>query len=92
MKLIIVAPHSDYNDQIKRAFIACGVDIFYIEERMAHFLPKFLGKISVLWNIARKTPHLRQFNKKLLENKLILACVNFKPQAVLFLIILYIHD
>ncbi|OGM98970.1 MAG: hypothetical protein A2915_03340 [Candidatus Yanofskybacteria bacterium RIFCSPLOWO2_01_FULL_41_34] len=85
MKLIIVAPHSDYNDQIKRAFIACGVDIFYIEERMAHFLPKFLGKISVLWNIARKTPHLRQFNKKLLENKLILACVNFKPQAVLFI-------
>lgn len=85
MKLIIVSPHSDHNDQISRAFIACGAEVLYIEERMAHFLPKFLGRISILWKIARKTPHLRQFNKKLLEKKLVSACLNFKPQAVLFL-------
>jgi|SRR3989344_599338 len=85
MKLIIVAPRSDYNDQIRRAFIACGIEVLYIEERMAHFLPEFLRRISVLWKIARRTPHLRQFNKKLLEKKLISACINFKPQAVLFI-------
>lgn len=85
MKLIIVAPHSDYNDQICRAFIACGVDILYIDERMAHFLPEFLGRISVLWKISKKTPYVRQFNKKFLGKKLISACINFKPQAVLFI-------
>src|SRR3989344_8845102 len=85
MKLIIVAPRSDYSDQTRRAFIVCGVEVLYIEERMAHFLPEFLRRIPVLWKIARKTPHLRQFNKKLLEKKLVSACVNFKPQAVLFI-------
>src|SRR3990167_5446705 len=85
MKLIIVLPHSDHNDQIYKAFSVCGAEVLYIEERRAHFLPEFLGRIPVLWKIASKTPHLRQFNKRLLEKKLISVCVDFKPQAVLFI-------
>lgn len=81
MKILFIAPQSEFNSQIYEAIKKNGHEAVYINDRQVHFLP--FGFQENIWRIVKTIRPLRRFNQVIFNKKALKVCKNFQPNAML---------
>lgn len=78
MKILLVSPHSEFNNQLKRAFAENGAQIIYLDDRKNYFIPGLL-RGRLIWKITRRIPYIRKQSNELLNEKIMELCRQHRP-------------
>ena len=82
MKILFVSASSLINNQIRKAFIENGVEVFRFDERINTFLPSFLNSSKLPWQFIRKFLRLKRVNNRRWNERLVSICRNRKPDIL----------
>ena len=82
MRILFVSAASSTNDQIEKAFIENGAEVFRFDERINTFLPSFLNSSKLPWQFIRKFPWLKRINNRRWNERLIGLCRSRKPDIL----------
>lgn len=77
MKVLLVAPASDFTTQLRAAFIAEGHELSYVDDRP-------LASNPTLWWLIRHVPPLRRMRNALLARRILQVAHVCQPQLALF--------
>lgn len=80
MKIILVAPGSDFSDQIERAFSQEGHEVLRVDERLDRALPSMLRRVRLLWRLGRRIPWWRRRSNRMLQEYLLGLAKQERPE------------
>lgn len=84
MKVLLIAPRSDFTLSIKNSFEKNGAEVCYLNERKNYFVPSFWSESPTMWSwTVRKSKWLKTLNKKKFNRKIIEICEKFEPDILL---------
>ncbi len=81
MKIIFVAPPGTWAEQLKKALIQNGQDIYHVSDREIEILP-VLRNNRILWKIIRKVTPLKRINNIIFNLKLVGICRDKRPDIL----------
>jgi spore maturation protein CgeB len=77
MKILLIAPLSDFTEQLQLAFQQEGHNSIYINDRGLAWIP-------LLWKVIRHIPFLRRMRNALLARRILRKADSFRPDTVIF--------
>ncbi len=81
MKILLVSPPSDFNDQTIAALQKTEISFRYINDRKNFIIP-IPGKF--IWKIIRRVNYLRELNNKLLHRNILNIAREYQPDIIIF--------
>lgn len=81
MKIILISPPSDFNDQLLGSLQKMPISFKWINDRESLVIP-IPGKF--VWKIIRRIQFLRKFNNKLFHRKVLKMAKTYKPDIIIF--------
>lgn len=83
MKILLVAPGSDFSTSVERALIQEGHAVIRVDERLDPALPSFLRRLRPLWRIGRRIPWWRRRSNRMLQKYLLHIGTKERPDVML---------
>src|SRR6266540_437153 len=82
MRILFIASSSPFNEQLKKAFQANGVEILHLDDRLNQLVPATLERNHIIWQLSRKINLFRRLNNQLFAKRLVEAAQKFKPDVL----------
>lgn len=83
MKILLVAPGSDFSTQVERALGQEGHSVIRVDERLDRALPGMLRQWQILWRMGRRIPWWRRRSNRVLQEYLIRIAKTECPDVML---------
>lgn len=82
MKVLLIAPKSEFTDQVRRAFEKNNIEVSYLDDRKNYLLPKLLQDVSLFWQLTRRVNSLKKLSNQKFNQKIIELSEKLRPDFV----------